>query len=62
VSFGTQGQVVIPRRLHKESGIEDSTKATVQFPLPKLAIFVGEMQTTISSNRIPTGLSQESFP
>ena len=29
VSFGTKGQVVIPRRLRKEFEIEDGTKATV---------------------------------
>lgn len=29
VSFGSKGQVVIPRRLRKEFEIEDGTKATV---------------------------------
>jgi AbrB family looped-hinge helix DNA binding protein len=29
VSFGTKGQVVIPRRLRREFEIEDGTKATV---------------------------------
>lgn len=29
VSFGTKGQVVIPRRLRQEFEIEDGTKATV---------------------------------
>jgi len=29
VSFGTKGQVVIPRRLRKEFEIENGTKATV---------------------------------
>ena len=29
VSFGTKGQVVIPRKLRKEFEIEDGTKATV---------------------------------
>ena len=29
VSFGTKGQVVIPRRLRKDFEIEDGTKATV---------------------------------
>ena len=29
VSFGTKGQVVIPRRLRKEFEIEEGTKATV---------------------------------
>jgi AbrB family looped-hinge helix DNA binding protein len=29
VSFGTKGQVVIPRRLRKEFEIEDGTRATV---------------------------------
>jgi AbrB family looped-hinge helix DNA binding protein len=29
VSFGTKGQVVIPRRLRKEFEIESGTKATV---------------------------------
>jgi AbrB family looped-hinge helix DNA binding protein len=29
VSFGTKGQVVIPRRLRKEFEIEDGTKAQV---------------------------------
>ncbi len=29
VSFGTKGQVVIPRRLRKEFEIEDGTKATI---------------------------------
>ena len=30
VSFGTKGQVVIPRRLRKEFEIENGTKAVVQ--------------------------------
>ncbi len=29
VSFGTKGQVVIPRKLRREFEIEDGTKATV---------------------------------
>ena len=31
VSFGTKGQVVIPRRLRKEFEIEDGTKAMETF-------------------------------
>lgn len=30
VSFGTKGQVVIPRRLRRQFEIEEGTKATIQ--------------------------------
>jgi AbrB family looped-hinge helix DNA binding protein len=50
VSFGTKGQVVIPRRLRREFEIESGTKATVT-ATPEGILLKPITRTTITSLR-----------